>query len=433
MAKQPKINQAGIQLENEVIGLIINESNLAEFARCHLTSEDFQQPLCKKLFSMAMETLGEGHSIDPTDMMGKTRPAEFKALASAMEAYNDIVTPRITGEKKIKDLQRFSDLLFGSDRMVALLDEIQEKKLIDPVELSNHLKSISETILTRHKRSTSIPMPTLIRMVMDSQKKVEDKIYMGLSPIDQATNGINRCELVTIAARTGVGKSALCMHPLIKTGVYDNQSVIYFSTEMDSTRLTRRMIANASGVSQSRIKQDEELSAQDIEKLSIVTPLIYESKIQFIDQVKYIDQIENAVRIEHDAGKDVRLIIVDYVQMLHIADYKKPRQQELSEISETLLRIGRKYNLTVLAVAQLNREVVKGKNGAINRYAEPDITQIKDCGSIEQDSDRIILLWQDSNDEHLTHFHLAKNREGTRAYFDMKFYGSVMRFYPIQY
>jgi len=419
---------ATVQLEQLIIGMMVYRDGCMPICKVKLIPDDFVDPSCKRLFEMASAIFNEKGHVDVGEMISPA--SDEKILAFMLKCGDELekaILPNL--ENMIVDLQTESDRRFGYQAAASLANQIKAGKVKNPDEISQRLKAASEALIGRHDRQNHMPLPTLLKNALDGIRNTTDKIWFGLKDIDDATNGIERGELVTIAARTGVGKSALCLYPFVRTGVNGNQWAMFFATEMDAVRMTRRVVANMSGVSQNKIKQLEPMNSFDMSDLARVTPQFLSSKLIFQDQIKYLGQVETAIRIQKEAGKDIRLVIIDYIQQLYIDGYKKSRTQELSEIAGDLLRMAKKFGTTIIIAAQMNRSALIGKGGKLDKWAEPDISQIKDCGSIEQDSDRIIILWQDRQDERMTHCNLAKNREGKRQYFDLDFYGSTMRFY----
>jgi replicative DNA helicase len=199
---------------------------------------------------------------------------------------------------------------------------------------------------------------------------------------------------------------------------------MFVSTEMPSEQVMLRAVSKVSGVPISSIKMERgyEITPDQSRMVTDAIALLDKSKLLFFDQIRSIGQIEAEVMKQKHLGNPVRLLVVDYIQQLRADKSKSSRQEEISDISNRLMSLAIRERMTVIVCAQFNR--------TSDPYGKPELSQIKDCGSIEQDSSRVIALTKDRTDPKLTYFHILKNRGGEQGETKLTFYGSNMRFYP---
>lgn len=263
-------------------------------------------------------------------------------------------------------------------------------------------------------------------------------ISCGYSNIDAFTNGFQRGEVTILGARTSVGKTALALNMAYRVAFFSRVPVAIFELEMTGEMLAKRMISLASNVSLSKITSGE-LSKLDEAKVSSASKEISELPI-FIDDssANTLMDIENKSRQLLEKYPTLGLIVVDHMSIVKVKGGKKndTRVDEMRKISSGLHDIAKELNVAVLAVAQVNRDSVKGE------VRRPKMSDIKESGAIEQDADVIILLFDQLYEnskknkednkllEDVRHIEaiIAKQRNGRQGIADLFFFKQFSRY-----
>lgn len=265
---------------------------------------------------------------------------------------------------------------------------------------------------------------TLAEMVKDNQDNCfipkENGIKIGFTELDADLGGLEPGDLIIIAARPAVGKTAFALQ-VVDHVAKSGKKIILFNLEMTEKQIYQRMIARESGITLSRIRtatkfmNDEEeirFTAAN-ENLSKRTNLIVETGGQTVSNIRQIAKNQKA-----------SVIVVDYLQLIKAESYYKGnRYAEVGQISHDLKAIARDLNIPVIVLSQINRNS-EGKDSK-----EPTMSELRESGDIEQDASVILMLWNlDKDDYTKKGIKIEKNRQGTLGKHKLHFEGSEMKF-----
>lgn len=305
----------------------------------------------------------------------------------------------------------------------------------DVLELfSNHANLIMEQIIRKQYQHISGPMnQMLIEAAETSVKEIKlAGVPTGFRELDRITCGWQKTDLIIIAARPSVGKTAFILNLIYNASKSDvNKTVVgLFSLEMGAAQLAQRLMSNKSNIELSRIKNGE-LSEADLVYL-------YREKDFFKDLGMYIDDDPNltitqlrakARKMQREHG--VGLIVIDYLQLMSgDATYRGNREQEISKISRDLKILAKEMNIPIIALSQMSRGV-EGRASNV-----PMLSDLRESGAIEQDADFVGFLYgntkeiikQNPRKAFERHFKIAKHRNGRLADLVYDFDGSHQRF-----
>ena len=264
-------------------------------------------------------------------------------------------------------------------------------------------------------------------------------VHSGFHKVDQFTMGWQPGNLIILGARPSVGKTAFALNLARNAAVEFNEPVAFFSLEMTSMELLDRLIATESGISSDKLKGKLKLSSEEWTVLEQSVGRISKAPL-YIDETPGITLTEfvaKAKRLVREKG--VKIIFVDYLQLMHsgkpqVGGFSKV--QEVTEISNTLKTTAKELNIPIIALAQLNRNLMNrmGSNG------KPVLSDLKDSGSIEQDADIVVFLHrpgllglaEDPEEQAKTEVIFAKNRNGQVGSVDMRYVGHLMKFEDVQ-
>jgi len=416
--------------------VLIDEEVLADASE-HVGAEDFYDKRHSMIFG-AMMRLYERHKpvdlLTLTDELQKkdqlaevggsaylTELTNYVPTAAHASSYAEIVAQKAVRRRLIKASADISQLGFDENTTTQELLEKAEAELfsVSDQSLKQDLVSL-ESILT------------------DSFDRIEELhrnkgqlrgIRTGYRDLDTMTAGLQRSDLIIIAARPAMGKTTLVTNLAYNVATIEKKPVLFFSLEMSKEQLTDRMLADASGVDSWNIRTGN-LSDDDWAKLSEAMGEMAEAPI-FIDDTPGLSVLEmrtKARRAMHD--QQLGLVIVDYLQLMQAnGNHNGNRVQEVSEISRGLKLIARELNVPVIALSQLSRSV-ESRTPPV-----PQLADLRESGSIEQDADIVSFIYrpgyyEPDNPEfqNITDLIIAKHRNGPVGKIQLYFHPERLRF-----
>jgi replicative DNA helicase len=259
------------------------------------------------------------------------------------------------------------------------------------------------------------------------QKEVVTGVPSGLVKLDKMTAGFQASDLVIVAARPSMGKTALVLGWSQYVGIYNRKPVAFFSLEMSKEQLVLRMLCSESRINNSNVRTGN-LTERDFARIVDGASRISEAEI-FIDDTPAITITElraKARRLHRD--HQLGLIVVDYLQLLRSPAYSHSREQEISDISRSLKALAKELNVPVVALSQLNRSVESRTD------KRPMMSDLRESGAIEQDADLIMFIYRDevynkeSPDKGVAEIIIAKQRTGPTGAIRVAFSGEHTRF-----
>lgn len=258
-----------------------------------------------------------------------------------------------------------------------------------------------------------------------------DSITTGIQKLDALFNGgIRKNELIIIAARPSMGKTALAMDFFLAPYLSKKQGAIFFSLEMDTQDLTRRMIAHHARIKSSALLTgDFEYLEGKLAQMLRSMGALATDKLLIDDTVdQTVENIEATIQRQWKTSGKPSVVIVDYLQLMHATGDSYSRENEVAKISRGLKKIAKKYELPIVVLSQINRQCETRKDG------RPMLSDLRESGAIEQDADKIIFVHRPhvlgkSDDPEEAELIVAKNRNGGIGIINARFDGEHTRFY----
>ena len=249
----------------------------------------------------------------------------------------------------------------------------------------------------------------------------------GVRQLDLLTGGLQRSDLVILASRPGMGKTAFALHMALHAAMQNDVPVGFFALEMPGHQLAQRIVGNRARIDSMRIR-DGNLDDEQLQKTVAAMAELAEYPI-FIDDSPSLTVLElrgkaRRMHLEHTIG----LLIVDYLQLMNAGTYRDNRVQEITEITKSLKSLARELNIPVVACAQLSRAVEQRPNPT------PRLSDLRESGSIEQDADVVMFLHEPERDDQVIgrpvdlRLTIAKQRNGPVGELDLRFVRSHGRF-----
>ncbi|HEX5313331.1 MAG TPA: replicative DNA helicase [Gammaproteobacteria bacterium] len=234
----------------------------------------------------------------------------------------------------------------------------------------------------------------------------------GLADLDERTAGLQAGELIIIAGRPSMGKTALAMNIAENVAISEKRATAIFSLEMPAVQLTMRLVSSLGRIDQSRLRTGQ-LEDSEWPRVSSVIQMMSDAPL-YVDDSGALSPTElrtRARRLKRDVG-DLSMIIVDYLQLMQVPGTRENRATEISEISRSLKALAKELSIPIVALSQLNRGVEQRPN------KRPVMSDLRESGSIEQDADLIMMLYRDeyynesSPEKGLAEILIAKQRNG---------------------
>ena len=252
-------------------------------------------------------------------------------------------------------------------------------------------------------------------------------VSSGFRELDNLTAGLQNGELIIIAGRPSMGKTAFALNIAEHTALADENPVAIFSMEMSASSLAQRMISSLGRVNAHSIKTGQ-LQEKDWNRVDGAIQQIKNAPI-YIDDTPSLTPIElraRARRIQREKG--LSLIVIDYLQLMSVHGNKENRATEISEISRNLKALARELNIPIIALSQLNRSVEQRTD------KQPQMSDLRESGAIEQDADLIAFIYReevydpDTDKKGVALINVAKQRNGSIGQFNLTFLGRYTRF-----
>jgi replicative DNA helicase len=249
----------------------------------------------------------------------------------------------------------------------------------------------------------------------------------GFADLDEMTSGLQPADLIIVAARPSMGKTALAVNMAEHAALKSRKAVAIFSMEMSASQLAFRLISSLGRIDQQHLRNGD-LAEEDWPRVTSAITLLSETKI-LIDDTPALSPAELRARARRMKRQyDLGLIVVDYLQLMAVPGNKENRATEISEISRGLKALAKELNIPVIALSQLNRSLEQRTD------KRPVMADLRESGAIEQDADVILFIYRDeyydkeSADKGLAEIIIGKQRNGPTGTVKLTFLGRYTRF-----
>lgn len=430
-----RVPPQALEAEESVLGSILLDNQAINVCLERIRPEDFYKTAYQTIFE-AMSILSDKR--EPIDIvtigqqlraMGQLEAVggvqALSYLASAVpNSANVPYYVRAIKEMSIRRrlIHESSDIINGAFELEGDIEEF-----LDSTE--QRILGVSDFRVSSSFHRVSDIVQDSIRIVekLYDQKESVTGVPSGLVKLDNMTAGFQASDLVIVAARPSMGKTALVLGWSQFVGIYNRKPVAFFSLEMSKEQLVLRMLCSESRISNSNVRTGH-LSERDFAKIVDGASRISEAEI-FIDDTPAITITElraKARRLHRD--HQLGMIVVDYLQLLRSPAYSNSREQEISDISRSLKALAKELNVPVIALSQLNRSV-ESRNDK-----RPMMSDLRESGAIEQDADLIMFIYRDevynkeTQDKGVAEIIIAKQRTGPTGAVRVAFSGEYTRF-----
>ena len=385
-----------IEAEQSVIGSMLLDREAVVIAGELLHGDDFYSKQYGIIFDAMVELDAEGKPVDLIVLQEKLREKDVPPEVSSLEFMKDIlaVVPTSANVKQYATLVAEKSTL---RKLIRLNEEIAGNCYAGKENLENILDDTEKRIFEICQKRNFSDFVPIRDVVANALHKIElasrtqgsvTGIPTGFVDLDYRTAGMQPSDLVLIAARPSMGKTALVLNIAQHVAFKQNKSVAIFSLEMSKEQLVNRLFSLESKVSGQNIRTGQ-LTDSDWEKLAETAGIIGQSNL-IIDDTPGItvSELRSKCR-KFKLEKGLDLVIIDYLQLMSGGGRNESRQQEISEISRSLKAIARELNVPVLALSQLSRAVEQRPDH------RPMLSDLRESGAIEQDADVVMFIYRD--------------------------------------
>ncbi|WP_301859300.1 replicative DNA helicase [uncultured Megasphaera sp.] len=416
---EQRVPPQNVEAEQAVLGAMMLDHNAVVTAMEKLEPQDFYRDVHRTIFE-AMEHLH--HDNKEIDVI--TLPEELRrmkklddvggveyvlslptlvATAANIEYHAGIVAEKALSRRLITTCTEVAAEAYDGEREPeALLDDAERKIL-----------QISES----KRRGDFAPVGVVVEETLDKITKLyENKagitgLPTGFRDLDRMTSGLQPSDLILIAARPSMGKTAFTLNIAQNVGVRQHKTVAFFSLEMSQEQLVQRLLCQIAHIDSQKLRTGQLNTDEEWSKLTDACDKLYQAPI-YIDDTPGISVTEmrsKARRLKAEHGLD--LIVVDYLQLMQGRN-SESRQQEISEISRSLKALARELKVPLIALSQLSRSVESRQD------KRPMLSDLRESGALEQDADIVSFLYREdyydkeTENQHITEVILAKHRNG---------------------
>ena len=412
-----------IDIEKHILGsILIDKQNDIH----KLVEEDFYNNTCRLIFNTISNLYICKKNIDVitvSDLLKNSIDNSLKMIISL----TDLITTTADFNSMLEKLKTYT-LKRQIIKKSLKLNELVHSNEQDAIELKNEAMAIMDLKIYNESNEDEGIIDVINNISADIKKRIEqkedDKLFTGFADLDKVLAGFHAEELTILAARPGVGKTAFALQLMINLAEKNNYCY-FVSREMSKMQLGKRLLANVSGVEGNKLRLCKNLNDDDFKKLKKGKEILGWMKLRLDDRTATVQEIRSKCRELYNKG-ELDILIVDYLQLLKANGKFGSRREEIEYISRSLKELSMEFCIPVIALSQLSRS-----NVSTDR--EPELHDLRESGSLEQDADNVIFLHQekfeDGSDKNEIKILIKKQRNGGTGFVRFAYKKEVLRFY----
>lgn len=426
-----------LEAETAVLGAVMVSREAMERVVDILKPESFYHPRHLHIFR-AMQELFKGNepvdSITVRSQLEKNGVLELAGGAeylATLEAAAGIPANIESHARRIEEAAVRRGLLLAASR----IQELGQNRSLDVDVALDQAENEIFRLSTERNTDEAVPLSSLVKDYWDQIEKAHENpdespgVKAGFARLDSITGGFQPSSLVILAARPSVGKTSLALNVAQHVAVTEKLPVAVFSLEMSRWDLTLRLVCTEAKVNSQQVRTGR-LSEADWSKIASAMGILSEGQI-YIDDRPTLTSLELRARARRLKSKyDIKMVVVDYIQLMSGSGRSENRTQEVSEISRSLKALARELEIPVLALSQLNRAPEQ------SGHRRPQLSDLRESGAIEQDADMVMFLYREGMFEeevprNKAELIIAKNRNGPTDTVLLTFLEDQTRFVPM--
>ena len=429
-----------LEAEQSVIGSMIMDREAIVVASELICGEDFYNKSYGVLFDSMVELNDQGQPVDLVTLQNRLKEKDVPPEISSLEFIRDLITA-VSTSANIKYYTNIVAEKAMLRRLIRLMEEIANNCYAGKDSMEVIMEETEKKVFNLvQRRSTGdyVPIREVVMNAMDKIEKASHNsggvtgIATGFIDLDYRTAGMQPSDLVLIAARPSMGKTAFVLNIAQYVAFHSGECVAIFSLEMSKEQLVNRLFAMESKVDSQHLRTGN-LSDMEWEKLIESAGMIGQSKL-IIDDTPGISIADMRSKCrKFKLEMDLKMIIIDYLQLMSGSGRgTDSRQQEISDISRSLKALARELQVPVLALSQLSRAVEQRPDH------RPMLSDLRESGAIEQDADVVMFIYRDdyynpdTEKKGIAEINIAKQRNGPIGTIDLVWLPEFTKFANLQ-
>lgn len=391
-----KVPPQNLEAEQSILGSVLLENSAINSVLEVMSKDDFYSEAHRKIFNVMVE-LSEKN--EPVDIITLSNALKDRKLLDSIggTAYLASLVDNVPSAANVTNYAKIAKEKAILRGLIASATEIINSCYETGSDVDQVLDQAENSIFEIAENKVRPSFHPIREIVKDSFRSIEDLyarkelitgVPTGFEKIDDLTSGLQQSDLIIIAGRPSMGKTAFALNIAQYAALEGQTPVAVFSLEMSKEQLVFRLLASEAKVDSQRLRKGF-LGETDWPKLTAAAGRLSEAPL-FIDDTPAITVLEmkaKSRRLKADAG--LALIVVDYIQLMRGGNYRESREQEISEISRSLKALAKELKVPVIALSQLNRKVEDRTN------RRPQMADLRESGAIEQDADVIAFIYRD--------------------------------------
>ena len=437
-----RIPPQAVDLEEAVLGALMLEQNALTAVIDILNPEVFYKEAHQVIYSAIHRLFAKSEPIDILTVTNELKSSgELELIGGAY--YITQLTSRVASTANIEYHARIISQKFIQRELIKISSEIIKDAFEDTTDVFDLLDRAEQNLFAVSENNFRRDYYSMQSLVTDAIKDIEAArdhegnmrgIPSGFTDLDRITAGWQKSDLVILAARPGMGKTAFVLSMARNIAVDFNIPVAFFSLEMSSIQLVTRLISSETQLSANKLKKGN-LENYEWEQLNAKIGKLVDAPL-FIDDTPALSIFELRAKCRRlKAQHNIQMVIVDYIQLMSIGgDSKGNREQEISTISRSLKALSKELNIPIITLSQLNRSV-ETRGGS----KRPILSDLRESGAIEQDADLVCFIYRpeyykiDHDEEGnptkgMAELIIAKHRNGALAEVKMQFIDKFAKF-----
>lgn len=441
-----KMPPQAVEIEEAVLGALMLEKDAVIAVIDILNADAFYKEAHGKIFKVIVELSTRDEAIDMLTVQEELRKREELEEVGG-PFYISQLTSRVASAAHIEYHARIIAQKYIQRELIRVASEIQKNAYDESIDVSDlldfseaELFKIAEGNIKKETSKINAVIQEAINQIQEAGKQEDglSGVPSGFTQIDRITSGWQRSDLVIIAARPSMGKTAFVLSMTRNIAVDHQRPVAVFSLEMSSVQLVNRLIVSETELPSDKIRNGK-LESYEWQQLETKIKSLVDAPI-FIDDTPALSIFElrakcRRLKIQHD----IQLIIIDYLQLMTAgSDFKNNREQEVSTISRSLKAIAKELNVPVIALSQLNRSVEMRSGDK-----RPQLSDLRESGAIEQDADMVLFIHRPERygitEDHegnsllgIAEIIIAKHRNGAVGDVQLRFRNELARFMDLE-
>ncbi len=426
-----------LEAERSVLGGILLENNAIHGVVEHISASDFYSEANVQIFQAMLDLFSRGQPVD-TITVREELSKHSKLQSAGGDEYLLELTNTIPAVVNIESHSKIIREKSVIRKLISACHEVAAGGYGDYGDFETFLDQSEKSIFSVVKERERNPTQHIAAVVKATFEEIDQAaknkghvigLPTGFDKLDHMTAGLHPGDLVIVAGRPGMGKTAFALNIGVNACIARKKTTAIFSLEMASEQLVRRMLCSEARVDGSRLRTGH-LLREDWPKLVAAAGLVSGLPI-WVDDTPALTLMElrgksRRLMAEHDLG----LIVVDYMQLMRSGSRNESREQEISEISRSLKALAKELRVPVLALSQLNR----GVESRGNKDKRPQLSDLRESGAIEQDADTIMFIYRDevynkdTPDVGIAEVIIGKQRSGPVGVMRCRFFNEYTRF-----